>query len=115
MIRSRARFAPSKYCAFVGIASPEIGSATGTIQRPTCGMTIELYTAVRGRTPIFDGHRAHQHLTGHLGMIEHSADTAPRLLADFQKWIGRWSDRISVHPRGLTFILPPEWYCLGAG
>ena len=104
------QFAPSKYCAFVGIPSPEDATASRTSQRPTRGMTMHIYVTLPGATPIFDGHRARRHLTEHLGMVEHTASTLPRLLADFERWVGHHGDRIGVHPRGPSYILPPAWF-----
>jgi hypothetical protein len=43
-------------------------------------------------------------------MVEYAPNSLPEVLADFERWLGRHGDRISVHPRGPSYILPPAWF-----
>lgn len=99
-------FAPSKFCAYVSIAT------ITAITLPTDGstMTMQQYAQIDHDEPIFDGQRARQHLTAHLGMTQIKAKDAPAIQHRFQEWLTRFSDHLRVHPVGASFLLPPRWF-----
>lgn len=99
-------FAPSKFCAFTGIAEVK----TGTTIIAKTGMTMELYAVLDESEAIFDGQRAQVHLTRNLAMTPHPAAELPKVAALFQKWLEQHSDSIKIHPRGAVFLLPPSWF-----
>ncbi|NTV63461.1 MAG: hypothetical protein HGA65_07985 [Oscillochloris sp.] len=94
------RFAPSKFCAYVDVAAPT----------PDTAMTVARYSALDGREPRFDGHRARAHLTRHLGSVERPLTDAPALRLAFEHWLAAHQDAIVLHPRGPILLLPPPWY-----
>jgi len=94
------RFAPSKFCAYVDVTAPT----------PDAAMTVARYTALDGREPRFDGHRARAHLTRHLGFIERPLADAGTLRPAFERWLAAHQDVITLHPRGPILLLPPPWY-----
>jgi hypothetical protein len=98
-------FAPSKFCAYVLIGTQS--------DRASAGMSILLYTSLDGTEKLFDGHRAHTHLTQHLTMQLIAGADAGDLLPRFERWLAANKDNLSVHSRGPIFILPPAWFRKG--
>jgi hypothetical protein len=86
-------FAPSKFCAYV---LPK--------------MTIELYVCFDKGSHRMDGNRAQRHLCDSLGMSSFRRTDVPQIAAQFEDWIGRFSNQILVHPKGPIFLLPPKWF-----
>lgn len=99
-------FAPSKFCAYVSV--PDTTRFTLPISGAT--MTLARYAAIDHSEPIFDGHRAHRHLTDNLALTLMPAATQPKLLAQFQRWQERYEAAVRVHPSGLKFLVPPDWF-----
>ena len=98
-------FAPSKFCAYVSI--PTITAITLPISGAT--MTLERYAQIDHGEPIFDGHRAHRHLTNNLALTLVAASERPALLTRFQRWHKQYQAAITVHPAGPKFLIPPAW------
>ena len=100
------RFAPAKFCAYV--ANPN----TVALNLPISGatMTLSRYTQIDHDEPIFDGQRAHRHLTSNLAMILANAQQQPDLLAQFEVWRQQYETAINVHPAGPKFLVPPAWF-----
>jgi len=105
-------FAPSKYCAFVGLPTTSQGNCEGTvsIRAVKSEMTVELYASVDDSDRRFDGRRARIHLTNNLGMIQISPQEDRSILGHFHKWVSRYTECITIHPAGPAFILPPRWF-----
>lgn len=99
-------FAPSKFCAYIPSPSRRSGP---TMPQPDGGMTVALYARIDQETPVFDGHRARNHLVMDLGMLEIRSGGAPDLTRRFESWRSGISDAVTVHPEGPVFILPPVW------
>ncbi|MCA9993297.1 MAG: hypothetical protein KDE29_20060, partial [Anaerolineales bacterium] len=76
------RFAPARFCAYV--ANPN----TVALNLPISGatMTLSRYTQIGHDEPIFDGQRAHRHLTSNLAMILANAQQRPDLVTQFERW-----------------------------
>lgn len=95
------QFAPSKACAYVAVSKP--ATQTNSI------MTVHNYIQIDSTEPIFDGARAVIHLTKNLAMVCVMASERPDVGALFNKWLSRHSNSINVHPKGPSFLIPPEW------
>jgi hypothetical protein len=100
------RFAPAKFCAYVSI--PDTVTMTLPISGAT--MTLARYTQIDHGEPIFDGHRAHRHLTAHLAMVMVDPSQQPALLARFRAWQQQYATAVRIHPVGPKFLVPPAWY-----
>jgi hypothetical protein len=92
------KFAPAKFCAFLPVDANRIG------------MDLSLYTELSENETRFDGTIARKHLVNSLGMIEKRPHDVPRISSIFQRWFQNHLQRINLHPKGYSFILPPEWY-----
>lgn len=95
-----ARFAPSKYCAF-------LTSDTRSFLRH---MTIDRYVTYDESEPRFDGHVARLHLEQHLAMRPETPETAPDIARQFGRWLDGVQDAIGLHPRAPVFLTPPDWF-----
>jgi hypothetical protein len=100
------RFAPSKFCAYVSIPNQTIRAL------PITGatMTMSRYKRIDHGEPIFDGQRAHRHLTANLAMQLVKGKEAPALTAEFESWLRPYADVVTVHPAGPGFLVPPAWF-----
>lgn len=98
------RFAPSKFCAYVSI--PE----TTALRLPISGATMSLarYAAIDHDEIIFDGQRAHRHLTNNLAMRLVGPAERPDIAAQFDRW--RQATAVVVHPAGPKFLVAPDWF-----
>lgn len=96
------RFAPSKFCAFM-------------VKKTTNNafvrhMTVDQYVTFDERESRFDGHVARKHLEKHLAMKRISLDTDSTIEQQFEHWLKKYSDAITLHPRGPIFLVPPTWF-----
>lgn len=100
------RFAPSKFCAYVSIPM------TRQFSLPISGatMTLSRYAQIDHDEPIFDGQRAHRHLTANLAMTLVAAPERPELFKQFQLWRQAHEPVVHVHPVGPRFLTPPDWF-----
>ncbi len=107
--RSR-QFAPSKFCAYIGL--PEEPHKTDSIPKAAgfSGMTIEMYSNIDGSDRKFDGKRARVHLMKNLGMIQPGLEETENIKKHFDNWVHQHADYITVHPKGPFFIIPPLWF-----
>jgi hypothetical protein len=105
-------FGPSKFCAFVGLPARSQNDREGAvlIRAAKSEMTMELYAGVDDGDRRFDGRRARIHLTNNLGMIQKSPQEDQNVLGHFHKWLSRYTEFITIHPAGPTFIVPPRWF-----
>ncbi len=102
-------FAPAKFCAYLPITEAQSGGAANErpFMRPT--MTIPRYVTLDGQDSRFDGHRAHTHLTGALGMTV--ADTVEgNIRARFDRWTDSLSGAVQAHRDGPVVLNPPIWF-----
>ena len=100
------RFAPSKFCAYVSV--PVTKQFTLPISGAT--MTLARYAQIDHGEPIFDGQRAHRHLTRNLALLLAPISAQPTLLAQFQQWQRQHQAAVTVHPSGPKFLVPPAWF-----
>jgi hypothetical protein len=100
------RFAPSKFCAYVSIPNQTVFAL------PITGatMTMARYAQIDHGEPIFDGRRAHQHLTANLAMELVKDTESPELMALFESWLRPYAAAVNVHPAGPGFLVPPAWF-----
>lgn len=107
---SSGEFAPSKFCAYVAIPTPDNINVTRQSAPMRSEMTVNLYATLDHTDSRFDGYRAQVHLRKHLGMavISHEKSSAVEQL--FRKWLEKYSDSITIHPRGPIFLTPPRWF-----
>lgn len=112
VFESRSKsFAPSKFCAYVGISSCALNLQREIKTFPnTSPMTIEVYTGLDQTDPRFDGRRARIHLTKNLGMEMKSPNEDQIIAHHFESWLHQHKDFITVHPNGPHFIIPPRWF-----
>jgi hypothetical protein len=73
-------------------------------------MTAATYCRLNDGTHQLDGNRAVNHLTGRLGMVLRQPQEVADVTALFRKWLARFDDCITVHPRGPQFVVAPGWY-----
>jgi len=99
---STGNFAPSKFCAFVPVT---VGAG-----RPLRIMTMRLYAALDESEPRFDGHWARTHLEQRLGMKLVQRRENERLDAAFDDWHARMRHAVSLHHRGPSYLIPPDWF-----
>ncbi|MBT4141111.1 MAG: hypothetical protein HOE48_24600 [Candidatus Latescibacteria bacterium] len=96
------RFAPSKFCAFM---------VKQTIHNALFShMTMDQYVTFDESETRFDGHIARKHLEDHLAMRRVYLGTDSAIEQQFEKWLKRYSDVITLHPRGPIFLVPPTWF-----
>ena len=107
---SSGEFAPSKFCAYVAIPTAESISSIRPSMPARSEMTVNLYATLDYTDSRFDGNRAQVHLKKHLRMevIPHEKNSAVEQL--FRIWLEKYSDSITVHPRGPVFLIPPRWF-----
>lgn len=103
-------FAPSKFCAYVAIPTPDSVSLARPLVPMRSEMTINLYVTLDNTDSRFDGSRARVHLMKHLGMEVMPHEKSPAVKQLFRQWLEKYSDSITVHPRGPVFLLPPPWF-----
>ncbi|HSH05702.1 MAG TPA: hypothetical protein VLL52_24510 [Anaerolineae bacterium] len=101
------QFAPSKFCAYIARSLPTTNNLS-TFYGAT--ITLAQYIQIPHGLPIFDGQRAHNHLTKTLAMRITTADQSPTVAKIFNHWHSRQPEPINIHPNGPKFIMPPKWY-----
>lgn len=99
-------FAPSKFCAYSSLP------VTKRFALPISGatMTLARYAQINHDEPIFDGQRAHRHLTSNLAMRLLPSSGQQALLTRFQQWQRQHQAAIAIHPSGPRFLVPPAWF-----
>jgi hypothetical protein len=101
-------FAPSKFAAYLRLTS-----ATRIFDgRPhsLTGMSVESYAEIDHAHPIFDGHRAWQHLNGNLGMPARPLEMLdPKTMDAFWRWAERHRDALNIDARGAIILAAPQW------
>ena len=107
---SSGEFAPSKFCAYVAIPTPDSISSVRSSVPMRSEMTVNLYATLDNTDSRFDGYRAQVHLRKHLGMEVMPHEKSPAVEQLFRQWLEKYSDSITVHPRGPVFLLPPPWF-----
>ncbi len=103
-------FAPAKFCAYTIVKSRTKSLCSGFENMSYSKMTIEDYVRIDASKGIFDGNKAWVHLTSRLGMLKIGFIQDPSIEKNFKKWLKRHDEKINVHPKGPTFILPPLWF-----
>lgn len=95
-------FAPAKFCAYVPVEA--------AVHTASLMLSIQLYTTLDANEKVFDGHRAHTHLTRHLAMQLLAGDAIGDLRLRFAQWFALHQDTIAVHSRGPGILIAPPWF-----
>jgi hypothetical protein len=98
-------FAPSKYCAFVPVASRQTPGAA------YLEMDMGTYVKLDERETRFDGAVARNPLARRLGMqVTRVADAAPAVVEAFWAWHAIRHAQLRLHPKGPYLIQAPIWW-----
>ena len=95
-------FAPSKFCAYTMLRKSD------NLKKDPIwpgGMNMSIYTRIDQACRIFDGQRAWKHLVDRLGMKSATGNNHMQLMRNFENWVGRFRDSVTIHPKGPAFIL----------
>lgn len=98
-------FAPSKFCAFIPIASIA-GSMESRASKTTLGMTMADYCSIDANEHRFDGSVARKHFLRRLGYRLLPTDESPRLFSRFKDWLEAHRQQVRVHPRRAHLLVP---------
>lgn len=87
---SSKQFAPSKYCAYIGLQAKAYKLRRPSPMLTDFAMTVALYTSIDDTERKFDGRRARIHLTDRLGMLQKEPGGETDILEHFDRWIAKY-------------------------